>query len=198
VRYTSIICCLLIIVACKYEQGGKDRDEQISQGTTEVNSINDPFDPSYLVELPTREIAELILIDSIKPLDNQATFRVIDSLWNPSSSSRNYFLIVFTKIMSNSDGALSEVVGDYSKKYVEKYPNEFLRYSLTLDDETFQKWSTFVGWEIYLDSHETNSLENANVYFENIRRDCTGCGESELEKLEDMEKIALSAIKEQI
>jgi len=72
VRYTSIICCLLIIVACKYEQGGKDRDEQISQGTTEVNSINDPFDPSYLVELPTREIAELILIDSIKPLDNQA------------------------------------------------------------------------------------------------------------------------------
>jgi len=40
-------------------------------------------------------------------------------------------------------------------------------------------------------------LEKANLYFENIRRDCMDCGESELEKLEDMEKMALSAIKEQ-
>lgn len=94
--------------------------------THEKDSLRNPFSEYYLTDLNLREVAHLIVTDSIQPLDNIVTFNILDSIAEGNQSTRNYFSDAFDVIILKSDGALSEVIGQYCIKSIYNNPNELL------------------------------------------------------------------------
>ncbi len=94
--------------------------------TTENDSLRNPISEYYLTDLKLREVAQLIVNDSISPTDNNVTLSIMDSVVNGTPESRNYFSNAFGIIIIKSDGALSEVIGQYCINSIHRNPNELL------------------------------------------------------------------------
>lgn len=71
--------------------------------TQEKDSLRNPFSQYYLTDLNLREVAELIVKDSIKSSDNNVTFSILDSVVDGNKESRNYFANAFDVIIIRSD-----------------------------------------------------------------------------------------------
>jgi hypothetical protein len=98
-------------------------------------------------DLDARTVANQIKTGKIKPSDNFITFRLLDSLTNPSSSSRAFFLPIANEVIINSDGALSEVIGGYLIDYLSKHPLEFAK---NLDDQKLHDaYKDQIAFELY-------------------------------------------------
>ena len=98
-------------------------------------------------------VAELVLSDSIQPMDNDLTFRLMEQIIVEDKSTRDYFFPTFKFIVNKSDGALAEVVGLFAKQYAEQYPNEFFnRFECCNSDSNccndLVKISKFIQYEI--------------------------------------------------
>ena len=92
------------------------------------DSLRNPFSQYYLTDLNLREVAQLIVEDSIQPIDNIITFSILDSVAQGKEDSRNYFADAFDVIITKSDGALSEVIGQYCITSIYNNPNELLKW----------------------------------------------------------------------
>ena len=101
----------------------RPNDKEI-QKTTE-DTLRLPFHKSYYSDISLKEFGQLLLIDSVRPMDNEITFRLMDSITSKSKETRDYYYPIFQHITNLSDGALSEVIGGYAMDYAEKYPDEF-------------------------------------------------------------------------
>jgi hypothetical protein len=144
-----------------------------------IDSLRNPSNYFYLSDLPTRKIGELILVDSIKAADNEISFRCLDSLASPNPSSRAFYFSVFKKIMNNPDGALSEVVGEFSKKYIETYPKEFANYASSFSKPQMELWA-FQTVEHVLAAVEEKQFKNAGEWANKIIKNCKDCSAPEL------------------
>ncbi|HYJ37876.1 MAG TPA: hypothetical protein VEV87_04635, partial [Chitinophagaceae bacterium] len=122
-----------------YSTTGPSLNTEFTQNP--IDSLRNPSNFFYMSDLPTRSIGELILVDSFKAADNEASFRCLDSLISPNPSARAFYFAVFRKIMNNPDGALSEVVGEFSKKYIETYPKEFANYAASFSKPQMELWA---------------------------------------------------------
>ena len=96
--------------------------------TIEKDSLRNPYSQYYLTDLELREVAQLIVEDSIHPTDNNVTFSIMDSIVSGNLESRNYFSTAFDVIVIKSDGALSEVIGQYCINSIYRNPNELLNW----------------------------------------------------------------------
>ena len=157
--------------------------------------MRNPSNYFYLSDLPTRSIGELILNDSIKAADNEVSFRCLDSLNSPNPSSRAFYFSVFKKIISNSDGALSEVVGEFSKKYIETYPKEFANYAANFPKSQMELWA-FQTVEHVLATVEEKHFKNASEWTNKIMQNCKDCNASELTAIKTFNASILSAAKD--
>ena len=92
----------------------------------------------YLADIDSQTIAELFINDDLQPSDNFITFRVLDSLTSSNKQTRKYYLPVFNKILKQSDGALSEVIGTPIVEFLKQYPTEFAR-TIKSDIEAIEK-----------------------------------------------------------
>ena len=99
-------------------------------------------------DLNARTIANRIESGELKASDNFITFRLLDSLTNPNGSSRAFFLPVANKVIKESDGALSEVIGGYLIDYLSNYPLEFA--SNLEDQELFKVYRSQIAFELYV------------------------------------------------
>jgi hypothetical protein len=157
-----------------------------------IDSLRNPSNYFYMSDLPTRAFGELILKDSIKAADNEISFRCLDSLNSPNPSSRAFYFSVFKKIISNSDGALSEVVGEFSKKYIETYPKEFANYAASFPKPQMELWA-FQTVEHVLAAVEEKRIKNASEWTNQIVKNCKDCNASEIATLKTFNANILRA-----
>jgi hypothetical protein len=159
------------------------------------DSLRNPENYFYLSDLPTRAVGELILKDSIKAADNEVSFRCLDSLNSPDPSSRAFYFDVFKKIMDHSDGALSEVVGEFSKKYVEAHPKEFASYAANFPKSRLELWA-FQTVEHVLADVEEKRIKNASEWTNKIIANCKNCNASELAIIKSFNAYIIRAAKD--
>ena len=160
-----------------------------------VDSLRNPSNYFYLSDLPTKTIGELILADSIRAADNEVSFRCLDSLTSPNPSSRAFYFMVFKKIMNNPDGALSEVVGEFSKKYIEIYPKEFANYAASFSKPQMELWA-FQTVEHVLAAVEEKQFKNAGEWTNKIIKNCKDCSAPELATIRSFNANVLRAAKD--
>ena len=141
---------------------------------------------------PLRQVANLILIDSILPLDNEVTFNCMDSLTSENSDTREFYFPVFNKIVDKSDGALSEIVGQYIMRYVREFPKDFAIRSKSLKEEEFKNWAFYVAYEMHFD-YETP--QKAQEWMRNIISNCKECDSEQIKRLQEFNEVCISSMK---
>jgi hypothetical protein len=109
-----------------YENPGANTLFLMPDSSLIYENYNQAF--NYLIDLDLRTIAQLIVQDSVQPLDNKVTFSILDSVTSGTTETRTYYSKAFDKIILKSDGALSEVIGSYCIKSIINNPNELLEW----------------------------------------------------------------------
>lgn len=126
--------------------------------TIDIDSLRNPNHNAYLTDISFKEIGRLILADSVKPIDNNFTFTLLDTISSCQPEELNFFLSVFDNIKSKSDGALAEVVGLYSWNFIKKRPEAFISHIATIDQENIDDWAQYLVYEMYF-AYPADSLE---------------------------------------
>jgi hypothetical protein len=159
------------------------------------DSLRNPDNYFYLSDLPTRAVGEMILSDSIKALQNEVSYRCLDSLTTRVDTSRSFYVKVFSKIISNSDGPLSEVVGEYAKKYIETYPGEFANYASGFSKSQMELWA-YQTVEYVLADVETQRIKNASEWTNKINKGCKNCSAAQISAVKQFNSYILAAAKD--
>jgi hypothetical protein len=167
----------------------------IKQASEPTDTLNNPYHRSYLADKSTKEIGQMILDNKVQPIDNDATFRVMDSLLSESPEDRKFYFNVFVKILEKADGALSEAVGQPALQYVENYTTEFMDLSAKLSKEQFGSWASFVGWEILLSS-QGDPLKDGEEFINKLNSNCEALDNKDKSRLEIFNLTILTSIKE--
>ena len=165
------------------------------RNTTGYDSLRDPRHFYYLSDLPTSSIGRLILADSLKAVDNEVSFRCLDSLSSADPERREFYFLVFKRIIANSDGALNEIVGQFSKKYIESHPREFASHATAFTKPQMQLWA-FQTFEHVLAAVEQKQFKTADQWTQKIIQDCSGCTTAELRALQQFNQLVLQASKD--
>ncbi len=189
-----ILILSLFTLSCNYPNNNKAVLQIISSKSKDTlktsDTLRDPNSYSFLTNLPIRQVANLILIDSIKPSDNKVTFDCMDSIHSSNIDSRNFYFPVFLKIVDKADGALAETVGEPLQIYVEKFPKEFIERANNLSDEQLQSLASFIGFELYNDyDTEKGDIE----WRDKILKKCSDCNSIQLHKLKQFIELVIAA-----
>jgi hypothetical protein len=123
------------------------------------------------------------------------SYRCLDSLATRIDTSRSFYLKVFSKIISNSDGALSEVVGEYAKKYIETYPGEFATYASVFSKSQMELWA-YQTVEYVLGDVEAQRIKDASEWTNKINKGCKDCSPAQMNTLKQFNSIILVAAKD--
>jgi CTP:phosphocholine cytidylyltransferase-like protein len=82
--------------------------------------------------------------------DDEETFRFLDGILTDNAETRPFYLFIYNQAMEVTDGALAEYMTSICRRYLEKYPCEFL---LHLNDKVsridVEKWTGFIGFDVY-------------------------------------------------
>jgi hypothetical protein len=160
---------------------------------SQPDTLRDPSHYYYLTDFPLIKVGQLILADSVQPLDNKIIFDCMDSLSSMDTKTRDFYFPVFLKILEKSDGALAEAVGQYAMNYIEKYPKEFAIKSRSITDDQFTSFASSTGYELYF-SFET--VQKATSWTNSIIKNCANCDKAELKRLKEFNMLALEAMKD--
>lgn len=77
----------------------------------------------YLKNKSVSETAKQYYRGKFKAADNAKIFSILDSINTKNQETRPFYLFLATRIMKNSDGALSEELGVRTKEYLEQHPD---------------------------------------------------------------------------
>jgi hypothetical protein len=99
-----------------------------------------------------------------RPTDNEETQKLLDELVSFNDTVLPLSFYLFNKICAKSDGALAEMVGNYSIEFLVKYPLYLLNYfsheiKLKIDEPIWKKYALSTGYELYFKNEGTSSLK---------------------------------------
>jgi hypothetical protein len=182
-RALTFVILLVLVIRCNgriKESNPDTNDKKITQKkeyaitpTIESNdSLRDPYSPYYLSDKSLKEIGQMILDDSVRPTDNDVTFRIMDSLLAKTSEDRKFYFKVYVKILDLADGALAEAVGVPGMKYVENFTKEFVDLSTRLTTKQLDSWANFIAWEILFDSQD-DPAKGGQKFIEKLVENCS-------------------------
>jgi len=160
--------------------------------TVNTDTLRQPDHFFYLTDLPLRQVAQLILSDSVRPIDNTVTFQCMDSILSNNEATRNFYFPVFLRILEKADGALAEVVGQYAMTYIEEFPKEFAIKHSSLVEEQLESLASGIGFELY---YKSQTEEDASPWIDTVIQNCLKCDSTQLSRLIDFNKRAISAMK---
>ncbi|MDQ3050763.1 MAG: hypothetical protein M3Q95_07760 [Bacteroidota bacterium] len=158
-----------------------------------TDSLKNPSGYYYLSDLPLRQVATLLLNDSLHPSDNNITFNCMDSIATDNIETRNFYFPVFLKILDKADGALAEVVGMYVVNYIEKYPKEFAIRSMALTDKEFISFAYSAGVELYFDK---DNINNSRKWTDAVLKNCAGCDAQQIRQIQRFNSTVVQAVIE--
>lgn len=193
----SLIIFVCFIVSCKQKISPGNQIETSAYDDIDWNkelydSLQDQPHQHYLTDLPLNEVVTLILNDSVRPSDNEITFKIMDSIFSKTKATRQFYLPAFNKILDKSDGALAEAACQYVLKFLETYPDEFAKNLSLSNPEYRRKLAGFAGYELSF-SYET--IAEAEEWLDKIVSECTSCDSIQLKALKNFNQQSISAIK---
>jgi hypothetical protein len=194
------------LIACNSNEKALNEKNAHEQSTTIVDTIDLPgyiqdYDDSlrnpvseyFLTDLPLRSVAALIMADSLMPSDNIVTMRIIDSATGENAGSRAYYFKALNKIAFKSDGALSEILGDYLIDFVGKYTEEFATQLKTMNADEKSTWVYFMSRELAF------RLENEHLvstWTKALSLNCKTCNTEEKQVLDTfLQSLQVSVIE---
>ena len=122
--------------------------------------------------LSTREFAQLILEDKVKPSDNEETFRCLEKLMSENKAEREYYFKVYRKISLQADGALSEVLGGYIKTFFELNPDfcisqftalDTTEQNILIDNIAYEFYASGIDYQTDIDAYFNKTNENLKI-----------------------------------
>jgi hypothetical protein len=200
-RQLTLAILLILISGCGQENKESRHQKIVEnkittiQTTESIDSLRDPCSSYYLADKNSKEIGQMILDDSVRPTDNDVTFRIMDSLLAKKIEDRKFYFKVYAKILDNADGALAEVVGIPGMKYVENHTQEFIELSTNLTNKQLDSWANFIGWEILFDSHQ-DPLKGGENFIKKLVSNCVDLDSLGKKHLNDFNKMIIHAIEE--
>lgn len=103
--------------------------------------------------------------------DDHKTFALADSMWTKNCKTRPFYLLLVSNMLVNADGALSDTLGVYCKKFVEERPDDLIDFlycnNPAINRDFIQHWAYQVAGEIMADCQNNpqackqNSLSSA-------------------------------------
>ena len=96
--------------------------------------------------------------------DDSLTFNLLDTLTSRNDHFFPFFFSIFNGILIKSDGALSEVMGDYCFRIVSNYPNEIFVF-FHYNKEYQKQYTSFLGEEFYFKQLGTSDLAMTYLQF---------------------------------
>jgi hypothetical protein len=97
---------------------------------------------------------------NFRTTDNHSTRNLLDKIISEKNSTKEtvFYFYVFNQICLKSDGALSEILGNYCMKFLLRNPVLVLRY-FQQNKETEKKYGELIGSELYFKEEGTSDIE---------------------------------------
>jgi hypothetical protein len=115
-----------------------------------VDKINGRPIDFYLNHKDIDSPAKLFYKGKYALYDDEETFRFLESVLTENTETRPFYFFIYNQAMDVTDGALAEYMTSVCRRYLEKYPCEFL---LHLNDKVskvdLEKWTGFIGFDVY-------------------------------------------------
>ncbi len=102
---------------------------------------------------------------NLKITDDENTFEILDELVSADSELFPFYYYIFNKICSESDGAVSEILGKYCLQIIMNDPNyvinhfTFERENIKKDKYAYQLFGEFLGMEMYFKEKGTSDID---------------------------------------
>jgi len=117
---------------------------------TFVNKINGRSIDFYLNHKSIDSPAKLFYNGNYALYDDEETFSFLDSVMTKNEETRPFYIFIYNQAMKVTDGALSEYMASVCRRYMEKYPCEFLSsFNDNVSKIDVDKWTAFIGFDIY-------------------------------------------------
>lgn len=109
----------------------------------------------YLSNSQVSKTAKDYYKGKFKASDDNKTLSILDSLNTRNNTTRPFYIYLVSKMIHKSDGALSEALGNATKEFIERYPNEAVDFLYAKNPMVKQKfvsaWAKQVAGEFMID-----------------------------------------------
>lgn len=194
----KITIATLILVAINFgcSQHKTDNKEKVIE-SNETNEMKDELkkicDVEYfLSDSNVLKSAKDIWTDKIQPNDDDNTYAIFDKINSTEKRYKPFYFLVITKIMSKSDGALTEQSMQTAYEFIFNNTEEFFEFfnseKCLLENVpgAFTFWTEQLGnyLSMYCDEKSVDSRENyENCIFNRLDELKSKCSTEDLEKL---------------
>lgn len=112
---------------------------------------------------------------NLKVRDNDQTTALLNTLSSITTNDTTtpFYFFLFNQICINSDGALSEMLGNYCQMMVLSSPAYVVSY-LGQNEDILKKYAEYLGFELYFKEDGTSTLEYNYSDFKKILSDTLG------------------------
>jgi hypothetical protein len=177
---------ILLIFIFLFENCQNTNQKNVKTENSQVNSQETSNNETAdTISIDTKEFAERLLKGLVKASDNSPTFACMDSLTSINPQTRDFYWNVFKVILKKSDGALSEVVGQYTYAFFKKYPLDFIQKLDKLDTFYEEKVIQHLAFEDYITAENSKDIHNSYIL---IKQNCIKCTSKHYEILDKIEK----------
>lgn len=177
----------ILFNACNNDNKSQDSNIQAaaSKYSNNKDSINEKPIEVYLENKNCSGIAKNYNYKIFIPSDNDSTVELLNLSLSEDTLLRPFYFWCLNKIIGEADGALMEYVGVPARRYIEKYPAEFLK---NINSKSYQgnknNWLSAVNYSgYYEDENADNKNEIAKKFISTIKKNCTNCSKSTLAEL---------------
>ncbi|POY38988.1 hypothetical protein C3K47_00360 [Solitalea longa] len=140
-----------------------------------------------------RAFGQSILDGKVKPADNNETFACLDSLKSENENTREFFFEVYRVIAQKSDGALGEVVGGYTKAYLQSYPKECIDNFHQMSEQEQSLFIDNLAYEFYASVEDYHN--DIDYYFNGLIHTCNQCSANDKKTLENIMVSVKKAVR---
>ena len=165
----------------KIEESKKNRQNKHFQ-YLHVDSLENKSINYYLEHSETNELTKRFYNGEFLPSDDENTFSLLTVLTGKHENIYPFYFHCLNSICMVSDGALSEVLGKPCLKMLYNYPD--YTFSFFKDNsEIFDKYSQFIGYELYFQKYGTSNVEISETVFLNYLKENLNLADNEVLKL---------------
>ena len=167
----------------------KDEFGCVLKGDTDLSQINGVPIAFYLEHEEIDQLSKAYFKGEYQITDDEKTFGIMDSLDTKNESTRPLYFYNMFKMVGATDGALTEIIGQYIADYVAKFPQEFVCY---MQQEPFsyreKDYLFLIGFNLY-------SNKMRKEFSKKVVKACEQCPQPTQAKLDEY-LARIAAIKE--
>jgi hypothetical protein len=179
-----LIACFAVNIGCNNNHKiNNDTKNEIVKNFFASDTTKKLDFESYLRNDNVSELAKDYYLGKFKPADNSETEKLLSLSLTNDTTVRPFYFWCLNEIIGSADGALMEYVGEPARRYVEKFPEEFLYY---LDNKVIDNavWITAINYSGYYDNEQS---ENAKAVLKNFTsalvKSCIQCNDNQIKRL---------------